>query len=199
MIKWILFDQANVQTHLVFSQRKIFRINKKRFRSEELEQIFNTPEYKLYSVGKTSEKDLISKYIKNNSMNLTVQEYIEFFKKGIEPIKGMEEILCALKSNYRLAALINEGTEWAQYKFEVSGFRKYFDKIIISGDVGCAKPESKFFQKVLKIIDAKSEECIFIDDQKKNCEAAESLGIKSIIFQIPEQLKRELKKYNIKI
>jgi len=199
MIKWILFDQAKVQTHPVFSQKKIFKIGDKTFKSEELENIFNTLEYRLYCIGKTSEKYLIEKYIKDNHMNLTMSEYILFFKKGIEPIKGMNEVLSDLKKNYKLAALINEGVEWAQYKFEVSDFRKYFDKIIISGAINCKKPEESFFQKALNTIKAKPEECIFIDDQQKNCDAAQSLGIKSIIFQDPQQLKTELKKYGIKV
>lgn len=199
MIKWILFDQAKVQTHNVFSNKSIFKINGKCFKTKDLEEIFYTKDYLLYSVGKISEKNLIKKYIQQKKLNITLSEYISLFKQGISPISGMDKILAKLNKKYFLAALINEGIEWADYKFEISDFKKYFKIIITSGHLKCAKPDLNFFKKSLKIINANPDECIFIDDQKINCEAAESIGIKSIVFTNSKQLIEDLRKSGIKI
>lgn len=198
MIKWILFDQGGVQTYSTFSRKNIFSINDKDFPAKTLAKIFNIPEYKDYLIGKTDENHIIDAFIKETKLNITKEEYIALFKQGVEPIDEMGDILSQLKKHYKIGALINEGIELAEYKFEISKFRKYFDKIIISGNIGCAKPHKAFFLKALDITHAKPEECIFIDDVKANCESASALGIKSVLFHNTKQLTDELKKLGIK-
>jgi HAD superfamily hydrolase (TIGR01509 family) len=111
----------------------------------------------------------------------------------------MKELLEKIYSNYSLAILTNEGKEWADRKIDNQKIRYLFKKIIISAELHELKPAKEFYLKALKILDVKPEECIFIDDQKKNCEAAEKLGIKSIIFENPTQLKKELATFSINV
>ena len=124
---------------------------------------------------------------------------MDLFNKDIKPIKGIDKIILKLYNNYKLATIINEGSEWANYKLDISGFRKYFKKNFISGELGLAKPDLEIYLYVLKKLNAKPEECIFIDDKRENCIAAAKLGIKSIIFKNSNQLKKELVKCNIDI
>jgi FMN phosphatase YigB (HAD superfamily) len=42
-----------------------------------------------------------------------------------------------------------------------------------------------------------AEECVFTDDKKINVEAAEKLGMHGIVFQSPEQLRKELIKLGL--
>jgi HAD superfamily hydrolase (TIGR01509 family) len=199
MIKWILFDQARVQTYDVFSRNKFYSINGKEFSAKELESIFYIPEYRKFSIGEIEEKELISIFLKKNNIPLSIEDYIKIFKKGIEAIEGMNEILKFLSEKFILVTLINEGSEWANYKLDVSNFRKFFKTNIISGDIKLRKPDFEFYKKALETINANPEECLFIDDQEKNCEAAIKLGIKSIVFKNSEQLKKELAALSINI
>jgi len=43
----------------------------------------------------------------------------------------------------------------------------------------------------------KAVETLFIDDNDRNINAAEKLGIKSILFHSPQQLKKDLRKSGI--
>ncbi len=199
MIKWIIFDQAGVQTHNVFSRKDFYSINNKQFSAKELEAVYRHPDYKKFSIGTIDERDFIFLFLKENNIELTVDEFIEIFRKGIEPIKGMKEILEELYKSVNLACLINEGSEWANYKMNISGFREYFKEIFISGDLHVEKPNPEIYKIALSKLNASSEECIFIDDQKENCQAAEKLGIKSIVFENPIQLKKELATFSINI
>ncbi len=199
MIKWILFDQARVQTYDVFSRKDFYSIDGKQLPSKKLEFIFYIPEYKKFSVGEINETELISTFLQQKNIALDVKKFIEVFKKGIESIEGMKDILKSLSQKYFLATLINEGSEWANYKLDVSGFREFFKENFISGDLKVAKPNPEIYQIALKKLNIKPEECIFIDDQKKNCDAAEKLGIKSIVFENPIQLKKELATFSINI
>ena len=45
---------------------------------------------------------------------------------------------------------------------------------------------------LLSIYDLKAEECVFVDDRKRNCEGAERVGIKAILFENKEQVENEL-------
>jgi hypothetical protein len=92
MIKWILFDQAGVQTYEVFTRKEVYSVNGKQFSGKELESIFNIPEYRQFSVGNIDERNLISTFLKKKNLRLSVSEYIELFKKGIEPVEGMENL-----------------------------------------------------------------------------------------------------------
>jgi len=199
MIKWIIFDQAGVQTHNVFSRKDFYSINNKQFSAKELEAVYRHPDYKKFSIGTIDERDFIFLFLKENNIELTVDEFIEIFRKGIEPIKGMKEILEELYKSVNLACLINEGSEWANYKMNISGFREYFKEIFISGDLHVEKPNPEIYKIALSKLNASSEECIFIDDKKENCQAAEKLGIKSIVFENPIQLKKELATFSINI
>lgn len=192
MIKWILFDQARVQTYDVFSRKEVYSIEGKHFLAKELESIFHIPEYKKFTVGEIDEFELVSIFLQQKNLDLDVKNYIKLFKRGIEKIEGMNDILKSLSKKYFLATLINEGSQWANYKLDISGFRKFFKENFISGDLKVAKPNPEIYILALKKLNIKPEECIFIDDKKKNCEAAQKLGIKSIIFENPDQLKEEL-------
>ena len=200
MIKWILFDQAGVQTNMAFEKKnKIYKINGKLFFVKDLDSVFYIPEYYKFMIGEICEKDLINKFLKKTKLQLSYTEYMDLFNKDIKPIKGIDKIILKLYNNYKLATIINEGSEWANYKLDISGFRKYFKKNFISGELGLAKPDLEIYLYVLKKLNAKPEECIFIDDKRENCIAAAKLGIKSIIFKNSNQLKKELVKYNIDI
>jgi FMN phosphatase YigB (HAD superfamily) len=55
-----------------------------------------------------------------------------------------------------------------------------------------AKPEPEIYQLALKLLGIAPEEALFIDDLPRNTIAAEALGIPSIVFESPAQLRREL-------
>ena len=67
-----------------------------------------------------------------------------------------------------------------------------FELRVLSYEVGSWKPEAKIYALALEKAGVKPEEAIFIDDQKKNVDAAEALGIHGIVFQNTEQLRTKL-------
>ncbi len=197
MIRWILFDQAKVQTHNIFSRKEFYSIGDRKFSSRKLELVFDLPEYNEFSLGKITEDELINTFLDKYELDLSIDEFIILLQEAIEPIEGMKELLEQLSKKYELATLINEGSEWAKYKLEVPHFDKFFKVNIISGEIGLEKPDKEFYLKALEILNAKPEECIFTDDKKENCDAAETVGIKSIVFTNAAQLKQDLQKYNV--
>lgn len=62
-------------------------------------------------------------------------------------------------------------------------FFEQFDGIVVSGFIGLIKPHKEIYEYVLRAYNLDPKECIFIDDQKANVEAAQDCGIKSILFK----------------
>jgi 2-haloacid dehalogenase len=109
-------------------------------------------------------------------------------------IEGTVEIFEALKQSgkYNIYALTNWSAELfpiAQQRFE---FLNWFDGIVVSGTEKMRKPNPAFFQLLLDRYDLKAEEVLFIDDNFRNIQAALNMGIDSIHFISPEELRAEL-------
>ncbi|MBQ8821868.1 MAG: HAD-IA family hydrolase [Lachnospiraceae bacterium] len=84
--------------------------------------------------------------------------------------------------HYEFVLLSNDVSQWSSYITEFHQLDKYFLHKIVSGDVGCRKPEKKIFELALEKIGKCPEECLFIDNSVKNLEIAEELGILPILF-----------------
>jgi len=96
---------------------------------------------------------------------------------------------------YKVLALTNWSAEtlpWARPHYD---FLSWFDGIVVSGEEKCRKPEEKFYNILLDRYKIKPEDSLFIDDNKRNIEAAEKLGIHCIHFISSEQLAREVAIY----
>ncbi len=63
--------------------------------------------------------------------------------------------------------------------------------------MGYAKPEKEMYEIILKRLDVKPEEAIFIDDRKENTEKARKMGIKNVLFSDINQMIYELKKQGV--
>lgn len=61
------------------------------------------------------------------------------------------------------------------------GAGEYFDSAYLSYEVGCMKPDERFFSHVLETEGIVPAETLFLDDGKRNVEAAERLGIHTIM------------------
>jgi epoxide hydrolase-like predicted phosphatase len=74
--------------------------------------------------------------------------------------------------------------------------RKYddaFDAMIISAEVGMAKPDPRIYQLALEKLGAAASESVFLDDFRENVEGARAVGMQAIHFTQPEQALQELK------
>lgn len=109
-------------------------------------------------------------------------------------IKGTVEILNHLlrNPNYRVVALTNWSAETFPVALERFEFLHRFEGIVVSGTENTRKPFAEIYQLTLDRFDFMAEESLFIDDNLRNIEAAANLGIHTIHFKNPEDLKLNL-------
>lgn len=95
-------------------------------------------------------------------------------------------------AGYRLAALSN----WSRETFPVVKaqyeFLGWFDPLILSGEVGLAKPDPRIFQVLLQEVGRPARDCVFIDDNPENIAEAGRQGFETIRFSSADSLREEL-------
>ena len=74
------------------------------------------------------------------------------------------EVLEQLKGKYKMAVLSNGGSYIQHNKIKHVDIEKYFDEIIVSGDVGIHKPDPGLFEYTLDKLGVKAEETLMIGD-----------------------------------
>jgi epoxide hydrolase-like predicted phosphatase len=57
-----------------------------------------------------------------------------------------------------------------------------FDAVIVSCEVGCAKPDPRIYQICLTQLGVTPSSAVFVDDRLENLAAAEQLGIRTLHF-----------------
>jgi 2-haloacid dehalogenase len=109
------------------------------------------------------------------------------------PIPGTVDVLAELRgSGVRLFALSN----WSAETFPVARsqfpFLGWFDGVVISGEVGWTKPDSRIFEHLVEQYAVAPQEAVFIDDSAANAQAAARLGFTAILFLDAAALRRDL-------
>lgn len=110
------------------------------------------------------------------------------------PIPETVDIFRELKNSgkYKLYALTN----WQAGLFDIAlvryNFLHWFDGRVVSGEEKTRKPFPEFYHRLLNRYNVEPRRALFIDDNLRNVTAAEALGIKSIHFQSPSQLEKEM-------
>jgi 2-haloacid dehalogenase len=110
-----------------------------------------------------------------------------------DEIAGSVEILGELRDKgHRLHALTNWSAETfpiARRRFE---FLKWFEDIVVSGEVGLAKPDPRIFALTIGRCRLDPARTVFIDDSLRNVEAGRNAGMHALHFSDPQQLRADL-------
>jgi len=103
-------------------------------------------------------------------------------------------LLSELKKKYRLLLLSNTNPLHIQTavaaEFGKTGktMQDFFDKCYLSYEMGMVKPDVEIFEALLADAQVKAEECLFLDDGKKNIDTAAALGIQTYWVEPNENL-----------
>jgi putative hydrolase of the HAD superfamily len=57
-----------------------------------------------------------------------------------------------------------------------------FDAVIVSCEVGCAKPDAEIYRLTLERLGVEAAEALFVDDRSENIDAARALGLRTVLF-----------------
>jgi putative hydrolase of the HAD superfamily len=90
---------------------------------------------------------------------------------------GAHELLGALASRHRLAALSNNNAvHWERISRDM-GLGRYFSASFLSHEIGLLKPDRAVFEHVAEALGAPPGRILFLDDNRLNVEQAASVGM----------------------
>lgn len=200
MYKNIIFDLGNVL--LDFNPRDYL---KNKISDDKLEDVFKavftSEEWIMLDRGTITEKEAINNIISRNSIyikeiNLAFESWYDILK----PIEESINILMSLKKNgYKIYYLSNFHQLAFAEVTKKNSFFELFDGGVVSYEEKLIKPEEDIYKLVLDRYKLNPSETIFIDDTKVNVDAANSIGIKGILFKDSEKLREELNSLEVKI
>ena len=110
---------------------------------------------------------------------------------GPKTVPEMIDLVLDLKREHRVVCGTN--TIDAHYGFHNDrGDYRYFHAVYASNRIGIIKPDTDFFRHILEQERYAPENTVFIDDLEENVRAAESLGIRGLVFEDARSLRHHL-------
>jgi 2-haloacid dehalogenase len=97
-------------------------------------------------------------------------------------------------NKYKFYALTNWSAELFPIALERYDFLHWFDGRVVSGEEKMRKPFPEFYNILLKRYDINPSQSILIDDNFRNIEGGEAVGIEGIHFTSPAALRETLEK-----
>jgi len=210
MIKAIIFDLGGVlMTDVPLEQIAEELAKNSSLSREELHaHLYPTKHWELLTLGKITEDEYWDSFLKLSRINVEKKYLKDKVRSSLYPLGHSTRIVELLKNHYKLGILSNHSKEWSQYMEQKFDLFKSFDSMVFSCDVGLRKPDLKIYEIATEELkcDAEGrtirfapEECVFIDDKKRNTDAAEKLGIKGIVFEEFSKLVEDLARLGVKI
>ncbi len=198
-IKAIIFDLDNTlynEKEYIFSGfRKVaeYLVNKYGFSFQEIYDILVT-DFEKGLRGKNFD-ELLNKIGIKEDIEVLITVYRTHYPQ-IKLFNDAQYILDYLYSMGIKLGLITDGPPASQYnKIMALGLRKYFDVIIVTDELGVnyRKPHPKPYLLVLKILNVKPQESIFVSDSdQKDLAGAKAIGMWTVLVDRYNTYKKSL-------
>jgi len=94
----------------------------------------------------------------------------------------MIQYLNNLRPRFLTAILTNAASNFRATYCQSFDMENWVDRVIISAEIGMAKPDPQIFHKATQLMGVSPEESVFIDDLPDNIKAARAAGMQSYQF-----------------
>ncbi len=174
---------------------------------------FKTEEEMEYFLGNICTLEWNSRQDCGNLMADATRERVALFPEYKEPIEMFyanwgvmlhsdipetADFLREVKAaGYGIYGLTNWSHETIHVAFERYPVFSEFDGIVVSGVEKLLKPDPRLYQILLDRYGLKADECVFLDDNQANVDAANALGITAIRFTTIEEVRPRLRELGI--
>ena len=129
------------------------------------------------------------------------RELFEHWDEPVLAVEGSYELVEELSGKgYGLYLLSNAGTRHREYWPKLPVSRFFGDRLMVSAFHGILKPEAAFYEKAFERFGLDRRECLFIDDNPVNIEAAWRVGLDGVVYHgDPALLRRRLREKGVDI
>jgi putative hydrolase of the HAD superfamily len=105
--------------------------------------------------------------------------YLNLLGEGAFLFDESIELLSYLSNKYRLCVITNGLSDVQNRRLDKAAIREHFEHIVISEDIGFAKPDSKIFEHTLEILGHKNKNSVLMigDSLKSDIQGGINAGI----------------------
>lgn len=101
----------------------------------------------------------------------------------LELYPDVRQVLDGLRERYRLAAVSDAQSAWAEPELRQVGLGGYFFPLIVSGSLGYRKPDPRIFQLAIKRMHLPPEQIVFVgNDMFRDIHGARQVGLRTVFF-----------------
>jgi len=116
------------------------------------------------------------------------EEFWTYVRIDNKMVKLIEE----LRAKNRVALLTNAIVPFFRQITAKYDLERLFETILVSSEEGLAKPDPAFYKRIVERMAVQPTDCLFIDDNQINLDAARSIGMKALLFEDAGKLSRDL-------
>lgn len=185
MIKAIIFDCFGVL--YVNSGQLFYETNVPNYQQikNELKELDKQADY-----GLITQDELAEQVADLSGLN---QQFVSDNLQGHKTLN--QPLLCfieQMRPKYRVGMLSNISSSNMDMFFTKSERERYFDTVVLSGEVGLIKPHPEIYRLTAKKLGVAPAECIMIDDSLDNCYGADAARMEWIHYKSYTEAVREL-------
>ncbi|MBI5467249.1 MAG: HAD-IA family hydrolase [Candidatus Kerfeldbacteria bacterium] len=114
-------------------------------------------------------------------------------KSLAEPNAKVLSLIDHYHQQFPIYGLVNASPGWTEIRRGINGLDRHFTRVVPSHEVNVRKPDPEIFRHFLKVNNLRAQNCLFIDDQPENVQAAGLLGFHTHHFTDVDTLEHRLK------
>lgn len=158
------------------------------------EKMINSPLWDALDMGVRPHEEVIA------DMKAAAPEYAaqidEFFGQPMGMVRLRPQTVPWIRSLKERGCGVYLLSNYPRWLFELHTprfeFLPYTDGRVVSSYINVMKPDPVIYNTLLDKYSLRAEECAFVDDRPVNTEAAEQLGIRSVVYVSAEQAETDL-------
>lgn len=119
-----------------------------------------------------------------NSVDELLAEYMLQFRNFCQERPGaLDSVRLLASKGFRLGLISNGISPFQENSFSALGVGDLFEAVVVSGAVGCSKPDPEIFEIACSALGATPKECIFVGDNPvSDIQGAAALGMYTIFI-----------------
>lgn len=116
----------------------------------------------------------------------------EIINPGPEKNTVLLGYIKTLGDTYKVGLLSNVSSNWISEVLLSKQEANLFSDMVLSHEVGMIKPNPEIYQLAAQRLGCEPGECVMVDDSEGNCQGAEAVGMKAIVYKNFVQFQQEL-------
>ncbi len=156
--------------------------------------LFQHPDWLQMDRGMLTEPELFTRLERRTGRPAAeLRELFDAVRNSLLPKPHTVALLERLaRGRVPLYCLSNMPASTFAYLRDRHAFWPIFRGVVISGEIKMMKPEREIFEYLLDRFDLAPAETVFVDDHQPNIEAAQAIGLQTVLFRDAQQCELEL-------